>query len=199
MTPCPPIKGMRVLIHNLAKCRFSSTFPSLLSRSLFTVWPKLNFVSPLYCCVASWSHSVRENANSDSTTKSKYEVNKIQMLFSFSIPEMLQHWPVTLTLGPSCSSLHARGLPWVTASFLLWLPWEHQSVFPSKLSGALHHIKQHCHESVPSSTGSLTIAELTAYGAAYRRFKAMWFLIWPSWLRYFRLVKRCVFAFCINS
>lgn len=199
MTLCPPFKGRHVLIRNLAKCRFSSTFPSLLSRSLFMVCPKLNFVSPLYCCVASWSHSVGENANSDSTTKSKYEVNKIQMLFSFSIPEMLEHWPVTLTLGPPCSSLHARGLPWVTASFLLWLPWEQQSVFPSKLSGALHHIKQYCHESVPRSTGSLTIAELTAYGAACRRFKAMWFLIWPSWLRYFRLVKRCVFAFCINS
>lgn len=183
------LKGMYALIHKLAKCSFSCSFPTLLFRSLFIVCPKLIFV---------WSHSVGGNANSDSTTKSKCEVNKIQMLFSFSIPKMLEHWPVMLTLGPSCS-LNARGLPWVTASFLLWLPWEQQSVFPSKLSGALHHIKQHCHESVPRSTGSLTIAELTAYSAACRRFNAMWFPIWPSWLRYFQLVQRCVFVFCINS
>lgn len=113
-----------------------------------------------------------------------------------------------LTLCPSCCSVSARGhavvcwelkRPWVTASFLLWSPWKQESVFPSKLSGALHHIKRRCHESDSSSTGSLTIAELTAYKAVCRSFNGLWFPIWPSWLRYFKSVKWLVLVFCLNS
>lgn len=113
-----------------------------------------------------------------------------------------------LTLCPSCCSVSARGhavvcwelkRPWVTASFLLWSPWKQESVFPSKLSGALHHIKRRCHESDSSSTGSLTIAELTAYKAVCRSFNGLWFPIWPSWLRYFKSVKWLVLVLCLNS
>lgn len=61
----------------------------------------------------------------------------------------------------------------MTASFLLWSPWEQQRVFPSKLGGAAHHIKQRCHESLSSTTGSLTIAERSAYAAACRKFNGL--------------------------
>lgn len=89
--------------------------------------------------------------------------------------------------------------PWVTASFLLWSPWEQESVFPSKLSGAVHHIKRRCHESAWSSTGNPTIAELTAYKAVRRGFNGLWFPTWPSWLRYLKSVKWLMFVFCLNS
>lgn len=96
-------------------------------------------------------------------------------------------------VSPSCCAASARGRAvvlarapaplWVTASFLLWSPWKQESVFPSKLSGAPHHIKRRCHDSDCSSTGSLTIAELTAYKAVCRSFNGLRFPIWPSWLR----------------
>ena len=114
----------------------------------------------------------------------------------------------SLTLCPSCCSVIARGQtvvcwelqrPWVTASFLLWSPWERESVFPSKLSEALYHIKHGSHESASSATGNLTIAELTAYKAVCRSFNGLRFPTWPSWLRYLKSVKRLVFVFCLNS
>lgn len=112
-----------------------------------------------------------------------------------------------LTLCPPCCSVSARGqavvcrkpsTPWVTASFLLWSPWERESVFPSKLSGALHHIKHRCHDSASSSTGNLTIAELTAYKAVCRSFNRLWFATWPTWL-VFEVSKMAYVCFLLNS
>lgn len=56
-----------------------------------------------------------------------------------------------------------------------------------------------CHESASRSTGSLTIAELTAYKAVCRSFNGLWFPTWPSWPRYLKSVKWPVFVFCLNS
>ena len=87
----------------------------------------------------------------------------------------------------------------MAASFLLWLPWEQKSVFPSKPSAAPHHIKYCCHESASSSTGSLTIAKLTAYKAACSTFNGLWFRTWPGWLKYFKSVNLLMFVLCLNS
>lgn len=126
-----------------------------------------------------------QNATSNSNCSPK-EVDPVSLLLHCECP------------GPGRSLLRTQH-PWMTASFLLWSPWEQESVFPSKLSGALHHIKHRCHESASSSTGNLTIAELTAYKAACRSFNGLWFPTWPSWLKYLKSVKWLMFVFCLNS
>lgn len=88
--------------------------------------------------------------------------------------------PVPLVLLCECQGAKPslRTQPsWVTASFLLWSPWEQESVFPSKLREALHHIKQRCRESACSAAGNLTKAELTAYKAVCRSLMDCGFLL----------------------
>lgn len=90
---------------------------------------------------------------------------------------------------PTCCS--------VTASFMLWFPWEQGSIFPSRRSRAPHHIKYCSHESGSRSTGSLTLAELTAYMAVCTGgVNGLWFPIWPSWVIYLMFVN---LAFCPNT
>ena len=96
----------------------------------------------------------------------------MQVLFLGNFSHLLGHRPARLTSClPRCSP-SARGLAENPASLSdsilpVVVAMGTAGCFPSKPGGALRHIKQHCHESVSSTTGSLTIAQLAAYAAAF--------------------------------
>lgn len=188
-----------LLLYTRGKCRYSCSFPCCF------MWWSMFLFSPRHlsslCLIGALSPEAKDWRGE---CKHSFHCN-IYSRCNTNAAFMKHSWnggalacevdPGSAVLFPECRRpAMPRALPlWVTASFLLWSPWEQQRVFPSKLGGAVHHIKQHCHESVSSATGSLTIAERTAYAAACRSFNGPWFPIWPSWLRYFQL-RVCLFV-----